>query len=101
MSKYALAPRLWIAIALSLPFAFASAADYPTRPIRVIVPFVAGGGTGLLGPFLLQRLQEQLGPQFVVGKRGGGRRGVGAPMFFQTPRASGPPRGPCNAIFIT
>lgn len=71
MSKYALAPRLWIAMALSLPFAFASAADYPTRPIRVIVPFVAGGGTDLLARFVSQRLQEQLGQQLVVDNRGG------------------------------
>jgi tripartite-type tricarboxylate transporter receptor subunit TctC len=71
MYKYALAPRLWIAMALSLPFAFASAADYPTRPIRVIVPFVAGGGTDLLARFVSQRLQEQLGQQLVVDNRGG------------------------------
>ena len=58
-------------MALSLPFAFACAADYPTRPIRVIVPFVAGGGTDLLARFVSQRLQEQLGQQLVVDNRGG------------------------------
>lgn len=56
---------------LSLPFAFAGAADYPIRPIRVIVPFVAGGGTDLLARFISQRLQEQLGQQLVVDNRGG------------------------------
>jgi len=56
---------------LSLLFAFASAADYPTRPIRVIVPFVAGGGTDLLARFVSPRLQEQLGQQLVVDNRGG------------------------------
>ncbi len=71
MSKYAFAPRLWIALALSLPFAFAGAADYPTRPIRLIVPFVAGGGTDLLARFVSQRLGELLGQQFVVDNRGG------------------------------
>src|SRR5258705_7516760 len=71
MSKRALARRLWIAMVLSLPFAFAGAADYPTRPIRVIVPFVAGGGTDLLARFVSQRLQEQLGQQVVVDNRGG------------------------------
>ena len=71
MSKYALAPRLWIAMVLSLPFAFAGAADYPMRPIRVIVPFVAGGGTDLLARFISQQLQEQLGQQLVVDNRGG------------------------------
>ena len=71
MSKYALAFRLLIALALCLPFAFASAADYPTRPVRVIVPFVAGGGTDLLARFIAQRLGELLGQQFVVDNRGG------------------------------
>ena len=56
---------------LSLLFAFASAADYPTRPIRVIVPFVAGGGTDFLARFVSPRLQEQLGQQLVVDNRGG------------------------------
>jgi tripartite-type tricarboxylate transporter receptor subunit TctC len=71
MSQYAFARRLWIALALSLPFAFAGAADYPTRPVRIIVPFVAGGGTDLLARFVSQRLQELLGQQFVVDNRGG------------------------------
>ena len=71
MSQYALARRLWIALALSLPFAFAGAADYPARPVRIIVPFVAGGGTDLLARFVSQRLQELLGQQFVVDNRGG------------------------------
>lgn len=71
MSKYTLSLRLLIALALCLPFAFASAADYPARPVRVIVPFVAGGGTDLLARFIAQRLGELLGQQFVVDNRGG------------------------------
>ncbi len=62
---------LLAALALSLPMTLASAADYPTRPVRVIVPFVAGGGTDLLGRFVAQRLTEVLGQQFVVDNRGG------------------------------
>jgi len=64
-------PRLCIALALALPPAFTAAADYPTRPVRVIVPFVAGGGTDLLARFVSQRLTEVLGQQFVVDNRGG------------------------------
>lgn len=48
------------------------AADpYPSRPIRMIVPFVAGGGTDLLGRFIAPRLGEQLKQQVVVDNRGG------------------------------
>ena len=73
MSQYALAPRLWLTLAVFLPCACASAAaaDYPTRPIRVIVPFVAGCGTDLLARFVSQRLTDLLGQQFVVDNRGG------------------------------
>jgi tripartite-type tricarboxylate transporter receptor subunit TctC len=63
--------RLPSALALLMPMAFAHAADYPTRPVRVIVPFVAGGGTDLLARFVSQRLTEVLGQQFVVDNRGG------------------------------
>jgi tripartite-type tricarboxylate transporter receptor subunit TctC len=63
--------RLLLALAFALPFICARAADYPTRPIRVVVPFVAGGGTDLLARFISQRLTELLGQQFVVDNRGG------------------------------
>lgn len=58
-------------LALLLPLMTAGAADYPTRPVRVIVPFVAGGGTDLLARFVTQRMTELLGQQFVVDNRGG------------------------------
>ncbi|HTE14319.1 MAG TPA: tripartite tricarboxylate transporter substrate binding protein, partial [Burkholderiales bacterium] len=70
MSKSAFPIQLSFALALLLPMAFAGAADYPTRPVRVIVPFVAGGGTDLLARFISQRLTELLGQQFVVDNRG-------------------------------
>jgi tripartite-type tricarboxylate transporter receptor subunit TctC len=63
--------RALIALLLWLPIAYASAADYPSRPVRVIVPFVAGGGTDLLARFVTQRMTELLGQQFVVDNRGG------------------------------
>ena len=71
MSKHILFFRLGIALALFVPLVFANAADYPTRPVRMIVPFVAGGGTDLLGRFVSQRLTDLLGQQFVVDNRGG------------------------------
>jgi tripartite-type tricarboxylate transporter receptor subunit TctC len=49
----------------------AHAADYPIRPIRVVVPFVAGGGTDLLARLVAQRMGDLLGQQIVVDNRGG------------------------------
>ena len=58
--------------ALSQAVLVAHAADtYPSRPIRMIVPFVAGGGTDLLARLVAPRFGEALGQQVVVDNRGG------------------------------
>lgn len=46
--------------------------DYPTKPIRLVVPFAVGGGIDLMARITAQRLSEQLGQQIVVENQGGG-----------------------------
>jgi tripartite-type tricarboxylate transporter receptor subunit TctC len=84
--------RNWIRMILScaallFPLHGASAADgaYPVRPIRMIVPFVAGGGTDLLARILTPRLSEALGQQIVVDNRGGAGSIVGTQMLSKSP----------------
>jgi len=55
-----------------------SAADYPMRPVTIIVPFAPGGYTDLLARLVAQKLSERLGNSFVVENRPGGGTVVAA-----------------------
>jgi tripartite-type tricarboxylate transporter receptor subunit TctC len=59
------------AIAISLVAAGAVAQDYPNKPIRLIVPFGAGGGSDYVGRLVGQKLTEQMGQTVVVENRPG------------------------------
>ena len=58
--------------------ATSSAQTYPTRPVRLVVPFPAGGVADVLGRMLAQRLSVQYGQQMVVENRPGSGGHVGA-----------------------
>ncbi|HVE49678.1 MAG TPA: tripartite tricarboxylate transporter substrate binding protein [Casimicrobiaceae bacterium] len=70
--------KAFAAIVATLLFASASyAQDYPNRPVRIIVPFAAGGPADVYARFLAARLQESLGQPFVVDNRPGGGSVIG------------------------
>jgi tripartite-type tricarboxylate transporter receptor subunit TctC len=70
-------PALAIALAALVPAA--TAQDYPTRTVTVVVPFPAGGSVDGVARILVQKLNETVGQRFIVENRAGGASGtVGA-----------------------
>jgi tripartite-type tricarboxylate transporter receptor subunit TctC len=64
----------------------AAAADYPERPVRIIVGFVPGGGTDVAARFLAQRLTEIFkGSNFIVDNRAGASGTLGANAVAKAP----------------
>ena len=70
-----------LAVLLALVFASAATAvhaqDYPTRPIRLIVPFAAGGAADATARIIGKKVGDALGQTFVIENRGGGNGGIG------------------------
>ena len=71
--------------ALSAAFAIgASAQPYPTKPIRIVVPFPAGGTTDVLARAAAQKLTETLGQPAVVDNRPGAGGNIGAELVAKS-----------------
>ena len=64
-------------VAIACSAGTASAQNYPAGPVRVIVPFPAGGGVDSAGRLLTTRLTESFGKSFVVENRGGANGNIG------------------------
>jgi tripartite-type tricarboxylate transporter receptor subunit TctC len=64
----------------------AAAQDYPTRPVRVIVPFPPGGVNDTVGRMISTQLSERLGKQFVVENRSGAASIVGSELAANAPK---------------
>jgi tripartite-type tricarboxylate transporter receptor subunit TctC len=76
--------RLVLAIALAALSLVAFADDYPSRPVRIVVPFAAGGPADVYARFLAQHLQASMGQPFVIENRPGGGSVVGTEVVAKS-----------------
>jgi tripartite-type tricarboxylate transporter receptor subunit TctC len=63
----------------------ASAQSYPSRPVRIVVPFAPGGNTDLYGRLVGQWLSERLGQAFVIENRPGANSNIGTEAVVRSP----------------
>lgn len=76
---------LCVAVCASLFGMAASAQTYPTRPIRLIVPFAPGGTTDAVARVIGTRLAEIMGQPVVIDNRGGGGTVIGTEALARAP----------------
>ena len=74
-----------VAIALASVLPFAAQADYPDKPLRLVVPFPPGGSTEPLARVLSQKLGESFGQQVIVDNRPGAGSTIGAEIVARSP----------------
>jgi len=73
-----------LALAATLPVA-SSAQDYPTKPVRIIVPFAPGGGSDFIARFIAQRLTGSFGKQVIVENKPGAGGVLGIEQGVRSP----------------
>jgi tripartite-type tricarboxylate transporter receptor subunit TctC len=62
-----------------------AAQTYPARPVRVIVPYAAGGGVDVMARLIAPRLGERLGQQVIIDNRPGATGNIGAELASHAP----------------
>ncbi len=77
-----LAAALCAAAMLSLP---ATAQTFPSKTVRIIVPFAPGGGNDVLGRFFAKSMTESMGQNVIVDNRAGGGGNIGNEMVAKAP----------------
>jgi tripartite-type tricarboxylate transporter receptor subunit TctC len=63
----------------------APAQTYPSKPVRVVVPYSTGGGADTVSRILFAKVSEDLGQQFVIENRGGGGATIGPAIVARAP----------------
>jgi len=72
-------------LSFSLIAGVAQAQNYPSKPVRLIVPFAAGGSTDVIARILAPKLSEVWGQQVLVDNRPGGNTVIGTDIVAKSP----------------
>jgi len=97
-SRKFVAAAALLAAGLAFP-ACAQTQDYPTKPIKVIVPYAPGGGADLLTRLVGQRLGERLKQPVIVENQGGGSNTIGMRTVAASPK-DGYTLGLATPVFV-
>lgn len=84
-SSMQLARRIVTLACVALCPGLASAQDYPTKAVRVLVPFPPGGGSDIIARLVAQKLSIQLGQPAVVENRAGASGNIAAEIVAKSP----------------
>ena len=71
--------------ALGLAAVAAHAEDYPSKPVKWVVPYTPGGTTDILARIMAQYLSEHLGQQFIIDNRPGAGNNIGTEVVVNSP----------------
>ena len=74
-----------LAAAMTVVPAQADAQTYPTKPVRLMVPFVPGGNTDIIARVVAPEMSKALGQQLVIENRGGGGSTIGTEVVAKSP----------------
>jgi tripartite-type tricarboxylate transporter receptor subunit TctC len=77
--------RVACVVACVLPAAPAASQSFPVKPLRIVVPFSAGGPTDITARFIAPRMTELLGQSIVIDNRAGATGIIGAELVAKAP----------------
>ena len=77
--------RVACVVACVLPAAPAASQSFPVKPLRIVVPFSAGGPTDITARFIAPRMTELLGQSIVIDNRAGATGIIGAELVAKSP----------------
>jgi tripartite-type tricarboxylate transporter receptor subunit TctC len=83
--KYPFVPAALLPAMLLVAGPVLAQSAYPTKPVRVVIPWPAGGSNDVVGRIVLQKVSESMGQQFVIDNRAGAAGTIGADLVAKAP----------------